>query len=518
MKAIVTSKRLVSILALMLAIVMCFSACGNNGDTPSDAASADETVDTNVEQTDDNQESSSEAEETNDASSKEEKDTSSKQQQQNTNNQSSKTQQTTNNKSSNTQQTVDTQQSAGSTTWAKDYLSTMPKSVKDKGLTILMWREMHPTEQKLLDDFVKKTGCKVKKVITTEKEYSTKLVSMISAKESPDVCLVQAENFPGIVTKSMQPLDEKVFRLDDKCWNKQYMDAYTINGKYFAVAMPTSWSCEDCLYVTYYLPKVLKECGVSTMPWQLYKQGKWNWAAQNDIAKKVAGAGKGYYGISLQSWDLYMLSAGEDFTTYNGKSFTNKLTKPSSLLTKSWQEVAKLNESGVAVGWKLDQVLQGKIGLFTSIAYGMYNEGDWGYENIPGGFSSLECVPVAGQTQSSAKTPARPKTWGTPKGAKNPEGAAYFLRYWLDVNNCDFDKTYINKQAKEVFEIISKSSHKKQLRLGAGVTNYVTAGQYENICGSLVTSSTNVPTILASKKGMVQTGVDRANRDLTRIR
>lgn len=380
-----------------------------------------------------------------------------------------------------------------------------------------MWRGLHPTEQKLLDDFVKKTGCKVTVVKTTEKEYSTKLISMMSAKESPDVAQLISNMFPGIATKSMQPLDEKVFRLKDDCWNYDYMDSVSINNRYFSVAMPTSWSCEDCLYVTYYQPKVLKECGVSTMPWQLYKQGKWNWAAQNDIAKKVAGAGKGRYGISLQSYDLYMLSAGEDFATYNGKTFTNKVASPSKTLTQAWQEVAKLNESKVLTGWNLANVLQGKVGLFTSIAYGMYNEGDWGYDNIPGGFSSIECVPVAGPTQSSAYTPARPKTWGTPKGAKNPEGAAYFLRYWLDVSNCDFNKTYINSQAKEVFQLITKKSTKKQVMTGMGVTNYVTP-QYEKIGDALITSSTNVPTILASKKGLVQTGIDKANRDLTRIR
>ena len=51
-----------------------------------------------------------------------------------------------------------------------------------------------------------------------------------------------------------------------------------------------------------------------------------------------------------------------------------------------------------------------------------------------------------------------------------------------------------------------------------GVTNYAASGQYEKICSALVSSSDNVPTNLAAKNGITQTGIDKANRDLTRVR
>lgn len=492
MKAIATSKRFVSVLALLLAIVMCFSACGGSEDVSS--AGGDNTVsDASVEST--ASEDKTESEDTASVSSK-----------------------PVNTPSNGA---GDKKPVTGKAVWDKDYLKTMPASVKSKGLKILLWRDLHPTEQKLLDDFVKKTGCKVEKVITTEKEYSTKLVSLISAKNSPDICVLQNENFPGIVTKAMQPLDAKTFRLDDSCWNQPYMDAYSINGKTFCVAMPGSWSCEDCLYVTYYQPKVLKECGITKMPYDMYKDGKWNWDTQYEIASKVKGAGKGYIGISLQSYDLFMLSAGQDFVSYNGKQFKNQLGSvgSNSLLTEAWQAVAKLNESQLSTSWNLSQVQQGKVGLFTSIAYGMYNEGNWDFVDLPGGADSIEVVPVAGPKGDPAYTPYRPKTWGVPKGAKNVEGAAYFLRYWLDIDNCDMDATFLNKQCKKVYDIITKKSHKKQARTGCGVTNYVTANTYEGICNVLYSATpANVTTIINQKKGSVATGVTRANKDLTRIK
>lgn len=496
MKEILNMKRFAALIALLLATVLTFSACGGAEDTssePSTDAAVSNTVD---EQT--ASEESDVAEQTESTGSKADKASSKKQE-------------------------GGTTTTAKKTVWDKDYLNTIPKSVKEKGITILLWRDLHKTEQKLLDDFSKKTGCKVKKVITTELEYTTKLVSMIAAKESPDVLALGTNNFPGLVVKGLQPLDEKIFRLKDDCWNYSYMKAYQINGKYYSVAMPGSWSCEDTLYVTYYQPKVLKECGISEkeMPYNQWKEGSWDWASQKEIAQKVKAAGKGYIGLSLQTHDVMMLSAGVDFVKYSNGKFTNVLgsVAGNSLLTKSWSEVATLVGENALTQWDLSSVQQGKVGLFSAIAYGMYSEGTWEFNNLPGGANSMEAVPVAGPTQSTAYVPARYKTWGVGRGAKNPEGAAYFLRYWLDTANYDTSSTFVNKQFQKVFEYVTKPSTKKQLRLGAGVTNYVTSNTYEKILGEVAkTTPANITTTLNSMKGRVDAGVNKANKELVRLR
>lgn len=497
MKPAFDPAKMIKALALLLALVMCLSACGgaeNPEETPSAVDSAVVSDETETDQT----------------VSQTETDT-----------KTPNASKTTSGGSTSSKKQTTTTTVSGKTTWDKDYLGGMTDSMKKKGLTILMWREMHPTEQKLVDDFTKKTGCKVKQVRTTEAEYATKLVSLITAKQSPDVVLLQDQNFPGVVTKSMIPLDAKTFRLDDDCWNEDYMDCYRVNDACFGVSMAGSWSCEDCLYVTYYMPSVLKTCGVKETPYQLYKKGQWNWETQYEIAAKVAGAGKGYMGISLQTYDLLMLSAGEDFVTYNGSKFSNKLSKvsDSSLLTKSWQALAKLNQNKLSAGWELSKVQQGKVGLFTAIAYGIYNEGDWYFKDLPGGASAVEAVPVAGPKGGTAYTPFRPKAWGVAKGAKNAEGAAYFLRYWLDAKNCDMDATFLNKQTKEVYNIITKKSHKKIARAGSGVLDYVDVGSYFALCNTLYhTTSANISTVLNSQSGVVDTVVTKVNRDIARIR
>ena len=106
------------------------------------------------------------------------------------------------------------------------------------------------------------------------------------------------------------------------------MNAYKANGKYFTVAIAGSYSVEDCLYTTYYNPQLLKGAGVTTMPYDLYKQGKWNWETQEDVLHKLVKAGT--LGMSLQSEDLFMLSAGVEFVDYNGTEFINNLSTVNS--------------------------------------------------------------------------------------------------------------------------------------------------------------------------------------------
>ena len=511
MKASTLTKRLLSIIAIMLAVVMVFSGCGegdkgDSSDLSGTTANTDEQKDADVEDGEDADEKDGDKKDD-----KKDKNTSKK----------TTSKKTTSKKTS----SKTTGGSTGNTKFAKDPYSEITAELKGKEVHVLMWRKYTKSEQQQVDAFQKKTGIKVRTTVTTEQEYSTKLVSLISAKDSPDALCISSGYFPGTALKSMQPLDEKKFRLNDDCWYTEYMDNYAVNGKYYAVCMRGIWSCEDCNYVTYYSPKVLKECGVTTMPYDLYKAGKWNWQTQLDIINKVKqnGAAKSYVPFSTQSADLSMLACGVDFADYDGKKYTNNLTdvKSGSLIAKSWEYIADINKNigGIAL-WDLNNCQQGKVGLFTAIAYGLYNNGAW-FDNMSGGYGSdnLQAVPVAAESQSNSYTPVRPKAWGVAKNAKNPEGAAFFLRYYLDVNTVQggMSSTFYNKQFEEVYNIITAKSTKKRLRVGSGVADYITAKTYDGICQKLTTSTKeNVLTVLKSNATKLNTGINKANRDIAK--
>lgn len=487
MKYILKSKRLLSVCALLLAIVMLFSACGGTEETP-DAQSSEATDTVSNEEVSSNAETNSATEST-----------------------------VTQNSS---QTSKPTQQQGGTiakkeTVFDSNIYGNIPASVKAKPVHVLMWREYLPSEKKMVSDFQKKTGIKVRTTITTEKELTTKLISLVSAKDAPDVVCISTERFPSVAVRACAPLDAKVFRLDDDCWNKTYMKNFMVNGKYFSVAMNKTWNCEDANYVTYYMPSVLKACGVTTMPWDLYKDGKWDWNAQKSIAQTVAKK-SGYIGISFQSWDMMMFSAGENFVKYDGKQYTNNMD--SKNLLSAWRAFVDMKEQKLITSWDLINVQQGKVGLFSAIAYGMYNEGNF-FTNLTGGYESVNAVPMAGPTQKTAYVPSRAKTWGRGKGSKNPEGAAYFLRYYLDVSNFNYEDSFINKQCKEVFDIITAKKTKKVITISKGVMDYSAAGAYQSLINSLASSTTaQIQSVLSKQVGTVNSNIKRVNNELTRVK
>lgn len=382
-------------------------------------------------------------------------------------------------------------------------------------VNILMWRAYTPTEQKLIEDYETLTGVDVVTTVTTEQEYPTKLVSMILEGNSPDIVKFSTDTFPSLIIKAMQPLDANDFYLDSDCWNKKYMDAYKIHDKYFGVSMPGSWLCEDTNYVTYYSPSVLRNCGVTVTPYTLYQQGKWNWENQSQIAYRAYA--NGLTGLSAQSYDLFMHSAGVDFVSYDGNEFTNKLgsIKASDLLSSAWMEASTLYSGNILTGWALDDFKQNKVGLFTAITYGIYNEGNWFTSSFA---KDIEAVPMAGPKGHTAYTPASPACWGVPKKADNAEGAAYFLRYFLDTSNYNQSATFHNSQLESVFKGITSTTKKKSFMYGEGVTNHITVNTYASICNSLITTPANdITTKLNSKKNSVETGVARANKDFEKF-
>lgn len=406
----------------------------------------------------------------------------------------------------------------GSTVFAKDYLSTIPASVKQKGVHVLMWREFDSYEKQVVDAFQKKTGMKVRTTITTEDEYVTKLISLVTGSDAPDVFMMDTDFFPTAALKVGAALNKTTFRLDDPIWYKSYMDAFAINGNYYSVAVNGSFSCEDTNYVTYYRPSVLKASGITTMPYDLYKQGKWTWDKELEYARTIKKNNSKVTPISIQDKDLYMLSAGTNFVSFDGKQFTNNLKSlsASSPIVDAWKQYTtivqeNLNSKYIAYG----EFAKAKIGLMTGIVYGITKDG-WFKTGLVGSLDDICIVPMAGKTAATAHVPVIPKTWACAKSAKNQEGAAFFLRYFLDPANTN-QSFYINNQCKEVFQLITSSKAKKTLPY-KGAVNYVNKWAYFDVVEAVgATTPANVYSVLDSKKSSLDGGINRVNAELKRI-
>ncbi len=407
----------------------------------------------------------------------------------------------------------------GKTTFAKDPYSEISKDLKGSTVTVLLWRPPIKIDTELVAGFEKKTGIKVNLIHTENNTaaYTTKLGALIAAGEAPDVVNIGSSTFLSYAITSLEPLDEEVFRLDDKIWNKSIMDTYKINGKYYGLAVAGTWYCDDTSIVTYYNPKYLKDTlGIATMPWDLYKAGKWTTDAVEDIARKCKDKKQGNVGLSIQTQSVnnpYMLAAGQDFATFDGKEYKSNLSN--SVVLDTQRMLTQWYDDKIVTGWDSAGLVSGKVALFDAISYGMYKESNWWDID----HATFDCVPVAG-----THTPSNAKLWGVAKGAKNVEAAVYFMRYFLDPASYadtsfkSFKNTFADEQMYDVWQEITKASRPKGSNISAGLLTYYDTGAYANLNTQLsTTTAANVKTVLDSYGSTMKAACNKAAKYLGRV-
>ncbi len=484
------------VLALMMVLTL-FSACGKDTGNGSDEYE----VEYEYEYVDENGNPITEGDsDTDDKDDKDDKDNSSKKT--TTNNSSKKTAGGSGGKKNQTEVVV------GKTKFEADPYSDIPESLKGTTVKVLLWRDPVGTDITLKEGFEAKTGIKVEYIIAKNGTYSSQLATLISSGDSPDVVNMDSNEFPGFAISSLEPLDKEVFRLEDPIWNKDLMECLKIKGNYYALAIPGNWYNDDTAYVTYYNPAGLQASGISaeSMPYNLWKNGSWNIDKFEEIIRKVDSMGSGYTGLSIQSNTVpnpIMLAAGVDFIKYDGNEFSPNISN--STVIKMSEKLAKWYEDGLVCDFNTEGIQGKTVGLFTAIAYGMYNGGNW-WSLIDA--STLETVPVPGKY-----TPANPKVWGVAKGAKNTQGAAYFLRYFLDPASLDMASTFYNAKMYDVWKAVCNTT--PSLNYTRGVFNYFSSGEYGTLTSKVTTTaSAQIATVLGEYENTIMAACRRSNSDL----
>jgi hypothetical protein len=109
------------------------------------------------------------------------------------------------------------------------------------------------------------------------------------------------------------------------------------------------------------------------------------------------------------------------------------------------------------------------------------------------------------------------KTWGVALGAKNVEGAAFFLRYWLDPKNYDMTSIFLNADFANAFSTFV--SMKKNPLRSFGVMGMTNPGALETLSFELQkTSEDQINALLQQRKNIVQAAVDKANSALSGLK
>ena len=303
-----------------------------------------------------------------------------------------------------------------------DPFANIPSRLKGTTVTFAHFGDEGAAEyEKVLKAFTKKTGIKYKLVSFNQGEYVAKVSNQIAAKSGPDVIICN-DVFPSAL-EIAQPL-QNIVNLQDDFWDDNITNICTVGGNtYFVNSLNSVWENIDTIVYN----KTLFSNNGLTSPLDYYNNGQWTW----ENFKKCAEAVKklGYVGGYADA-DVINASLGSPMINYDPKSVTFSPAS-SSALSVGYQFEAQLYKEGLwsSTDW-WGTFANGKIGLMAAGGVwgakynGAFKDADdnmLGMVPLPSSFNGKECKPTGSL-----------RAYGIAKGAKNPEGAVYLLRYFLD--------------------------------------------------------------------------------------
>lgn len=148
-----------------------------------------------------------------------------------------------------------------------------------------------------------------------------KLATMVSSGDSPDMFQFEITNFPFTAYKGMfQPIDGVVDTNSEKWAHmRDAMDQFMWGGKNYCAL--TSVNLDQVLF---YRRSVVEEAGL-TDPYELYKNGNWNWDTFLDMCDKFQNSGDGKYSTDgYQIPDKLVITTGVPMIGIeNGKLVSN---------------------------------------------------------------------------------------------------------------------------------------------------------------------------------------------------
>lgn len=323
-----------------------------------------------------------------------------------------------------------------------DPFANIPKNLRGTTVTFAHFGDEGSSEyKKVIEAFTKKTSIKVKLVSYDQDNYVSTVSKQIAAKSAPDVIICN-EIFPyGL--EIAQPLQNLV-DLNDSFWSKQITELTTVNGNtYFVNSYKSIWNNVDMIF---YNPKIFNENKIPT-PTQYYQQNKWTYETMRTCLEKIVlvnGMTGGYVDPEKMAAGI-----GSPIVSYDPKTQTFKQNLSGAAKAYVYQAENAKNKLWDPIRW-FGQFSTGTIGLYLQTAYGCKYNGWFKETNT----SMIDAVPMPTSYEGNpTKQSANLRCYGIARGASNPKGAAYFLRYFLDYSYYEpaGANAFLNESMKNVY-------------------------------------------------------------------
>ncbi len=398
----------------------------------------------------------------------------------------------------------------------EEFFLDMPSELEGTTVKFATWIDHSQTDTAdVLAGFEQTTGMKYEWVNVPQGEYVTKLIGLIAADQAPDV-IVENGDFPNTL-ELLMPLEVETTGLDvkDPFWDQKLNEVFTFGGKTYLVnGANSSWNMAGG--VTYYHRTILEENGLDT-PATLMEANNWNLASFKKLIGQVEARAGLKSSIAAIDSTIFLamygaVETGLDSTT--GK-FVNGINSTEAQAALRWLlDLKDSHTVHLAVTSASGHLATGETAFVICGAYGLRNKPGWFYEMD---IEDLGFAPLPKLNADDADYPYvdSARAYGICSGSKNPKGAAYFLRYFLNGDNYDFDKVFKNEEAKNLYIQSREKMDYSTASFNTGVrmTLYPDEGGLEDgVLGDIIwADSAQFATRLEAAKNKVHACVAKAN-------
>jgi len=305
--------------------------------------------------------------------------------------------------------------------------------------------------QKVIDNFTKETGIKVKWIRASYDSYDTEIAAYVAGGNSPDI--VYLNHFVLSRMKNMQPISCTGYDFSDtSVWDAKTMDAYSINGKAYAIHLNPSLTLFQQPQVLFYNKNTIAEYSLED-PYKLWEQGKWNMDTFIKMCRDFKEASGQKPWSPQECWDYLNYMNLQGVLNFDGKTVSEAASNPK--VVTALQQQATWRQEGLQGDYlNVNGVVDG-TGLFVSWNYGTARSSNSYLKSLKSN-GSLGIVPapsIPGQDKYYTYM-SEYEGYAIPKGAKNSKAVPYFLRYFLDKTNYAQNSFFASKDAIKIYDYL----------------------------------------------------------------
>ncbi|MBO5321767.1 MAG: extracellular solute-binding protein [Clostridia bacterium] len=390
-----------------------------------------------------------------------------------------------------------------------DPFANIPKRLRGSTVVFACWGdEGHDKYKKVYQEFTKKTGIKVQIRNVDQNTYLATVAQQIAAGNSPDV-LVDCYNFANQI-EILQPM-QNLIDINDPFWDQNIIKISTIKGNTYEVS--SNKSCWQGHQFILYNKKLFATNSI-TSPGEYYSRGQWTYENALKCMREITKISGNYGGVIMP--DLIAASLGTPIVSYDTTKaqFVNNISSANVLA--GYQFYATIKEEKIwETGMWYTHFNNGNVGLYDGDVYSAKFNGRFStFED-----SALAAVPMPTSYQGKpTKQVGLYRAYGIAKNAKNPSGAAYFLRWFLDYSKYEEAgvKVFKNDSLKDFYYNTYVPLIEKE---GINYSFYQTATAYLNEDSNTFihvddSGKDQITGLLDSKKNKIDGAVDALNAKL----